>query len=81
MALESMNLNKITYDQVWEDLIVFEKAHLTKKDHQHDEKKKIVTLKSTDKEKMMPWIKINLYLSPGNLLIITKDLEIREGKK
>lgn len=44
-----MYLNNMTYDEVREDLIAFEKAHLNKNDNQQ-KVKKIVTFKSINGE-------------------------------
>ncbi|XP_070036169.1 uncharacterized protein [Nicotiana tomentosiformis] len=45
VALESQDLSKLSYDELRGDLITFEKTHLKN----HEEKKKIVTFKTTTK--------------------------------
>ncbi|KAH0717748.1 hypothetical protein KY285_013779 [Solanum tuberosum] len=50
VALESMNLNNLTYDEVRRDLIAFEKTHLSKK-IQEDNKKKTVAFKADQEDK------------------------------
>lgn len=50
MALESLNLNKMTYDEVRGDLIASKKDYPNKKDQQQDEKKKTLAFKSTGEE-------------------------------
>ncbi|XP_070040878.1 uncharacterized protein [Nicotiana tomentosiformis] len=45
VALESQDLNKLSYDELQGDLIVFEKIHLKKTNQ--EEKKKIVAFKAT----------------------------------
>lgn len=47
VALESMNLKSLTYDEVRGDLISFEKTHLNKKGKE-DDKKKFVAFKVSD---------------------------------
>ncbi|KAH0639310.1 hypothetical protein KY285_035896 [Solanum tuberosum] len=50
VALESMNLSTLIYDEVRGDLIAFEKTHLNKKS-QEENKKKIVAFKATQEDK------------------------------
>ncbi|KAH0717533.1 hypothetical protein KY285_013564 [Solanum tuberosum] len=50
VALESMNLNTLTYDEVRGDLIAFEKTHLNKKG-QEESKKKTVAFKANQEDK------------------------------
>ncbi|KAH0754582.1 hypothetical protein KY290_024852 [Solanum tuberosum] len=50
VALKSMNLNTLTYDEVRGYLIAFEKTHLNKKG-QEENKKKTVAFKATQEDK------------------------------
>ncbi|KAH0781855.1 hypothetical protein KY290_001453 [Solanum tuberosum] len=50
VALESMNLNTLTYDEVRGDLIAFEKTDLNKKCRE-ESKKKIVAFKANQEDK------------------------------